>query len=92
MLGIRDADEAVRIDGASKLRLGLEKISDPLPVEVRNSPQDHLGLLSGGLVPDQLKAAFPDGCKDLRGRASRVEARRNEHVGVDYNPSHEHPT
>ena len=67
----------------------LEKIGDPLPVEVRNPPQDHLGLPSRRLVPDWLKATLPDACEDTRGCASRVEARGDEHVGVDYNPSHE---
>ena|SRR6516162_6368159 len=40
------------------------------------------------LIPDQLKASLPDGCQDARGCAPRVEARRNKHVGDDYNPFH----
>jgi hypothetical protein len=78
----------LRIDRVSEFHLRLEKISDTLPVEGRNSPQDHLGLPSGRLVPDQLKAALPDSCEDTCGCTSRVEARRDEHIGVDYNPSH----
>src|SRR5262249_31213815 len=48
----------------------------------------HLDLASGRLVPDQVKAFVPDGCRDARGCAPRVEASRNKHVGVDYNPFH----
>jgi hypothetical protein len=91
ILGIRDEDEALRIDGTKKLHLGPEKINYPLPVEGRNLAEDHLGLSAGRLVPNHLKATLPDGCEDARGCAFQVEARRDEHVGVDYNPSHEHP-
>ena len=37
---IRDEDEALRVDGAKKLRLRMEQISNSLPVEARNLAQD----------------------------------------------------
>jgi hypothetical protein len=88
--GIRDEDEPLRIDGVKKLHLGPEKISNPLPGEGQNLAHDQLGLPAGRLIPDQLKATLPDRCEDTRGCAFRVKARCDEHVGIDYNPSHEH--
>src|SRR5262249_34727000 len=48
------------------------------------------GLTAGWLVPDQLKTALPDACEDTCGCTSPGETRPDEHVGVDYNPAHEH--
>jgi len=61
ILWIRDEDEALRIDGAKKLRFGLEKISDAFPVQVRDLAQDSLGgsarsKSSEGDPPGRLRA------------------------------------
>ena len=81
ILGIRDEDEPLRIGRVKKLHLGPGKVSNPLPVERGNLAHNQLGLPAGRLIPDQLKATLPDRCEDTRGCASRVKARRDEHVG-----------
>jgi hypothetical protein len=58
---IPDEDKGARSDGAGKLPLWLEQISDFVPVDAPNSAEDHLDLALGRLVPDQVRAFVPDG-------------------------------
>src|SRR3954467_10357946 len=42
------------------------------------------GLAPGRLIPDRPETPFSDRRKDGRGGALRVEARRDEYVGIDH--------
>src|SRR5205823_14422683 len=67
IVGVGNRGESGGINRPRKLVLRPKEAGDLLPIEVRDPPQDHLGLRPRRLVPDQPEAPFADALEDARG-------------------------